>query len=276
MKLQDVSLKNIIVNTNQPRKNFEEEKLIELKESIKNNGLIQPIILRKMSNNKYEIVAGERRFRAVSMLGMETIKAIIIEAGNSKSYEYALLENIQRENLNVIEEAQGYLMLMEIYGYNQEELSVKLGKTRVSISNKIRLLKLPEKIKEYVKIGTLSYGQARALLGIKYDKDIEDLAEKIIQRGYSVRKVEQIVKKYNECEDEKTKIFRDERKENFNLESYKEEDEEKTFLEGKLKDFFGTKVILKGDLVEGGKIEIDFYDYEDLSRIIELFNINFD
>lgn len=276
MKLQDISLKNIIVNTNQPRKYFEEEKLLELMESIKNNGLIQPIILRKMDNNKYEIVAGERRYRATTLLGAETIKAIVIEAGDSKSYEYALLENIQRENLNVIEEAEGYLMLMDIYGYTQEELSKKLGKPRVSISNKIRILKLPEVIKEYVKKGELSYGQARALLGIRNNNDLLEIGKKVVEKNYNVRKVENIVKKYNESEEEKIKIFKDKIRENFNVNNYHRESEERDFLEEKLKEFFETKVVVKGDLMTGGKIEIDFFDYEDLTRIVELLNINFE
>ena len=183
MKLQSINLNKIITNPNQPRKYFSEEKMEELKESIKNNGLIQPIIVRKVENtvqNKYEIIAGERRYRACKSLGFESVQCVVIQAGDSKSYEYSVLENIQRENLNPIEEAESYVMLMEVYGYTQENMAQKLGKTRSSISNKIRLLKLPEAIKSYVRIGELSYGHARTLLGLKDNFEIDKITKKII------------------------------------------------------------------------------------------------
>ena len=278
MKLLNIELKNIIKNVNQPRKHFDNKKMEELKESIKNNGLIQPIVVRKLekgvNKGKYEIIAGERRFRAFSFLKMEKIQCIVISAGDNKSYEYSILENIQRENLNPIEEANSYVMLMEVYGYTQENLASKLGKTRSAISNKIRLLKLPDKVKNMVKEGVLSYGHARAILSITDEKTIEELSEKIINKKYSVREVENLVKKYNGKEQDRNKenldIINDE-----NME-ITTNDDEKIFLEKKLAEFFESRVKIKGNLHNQGKIEIDFYDYEDLGRIIELLNINFE
>ncbi len=282
MKLQSINLNKIITNPNQPRKYFSEEKMEELKESIKNNGLIQPIIVRKVENtvqNKYEIIAGERRYRACKSLGFESVQCVVIQAGDSKSYEYSVLENIQRENLNPIEEAESYVMLMEVYGYTQENMAQKLGKTRSAISNKIRLLKLPEAIKSYVRTGELSYGHARTLLGLKDNFEIDKITKKIIEKNYTVRDVEKIVKKYNEFQDNEVKIFKKEY-ENFDIERYDdiktEDDEEKEMLENKLREFFETKVAIKGELNKGGKIEIEYYDYEDLSKIITLLGIDFE
>ena len=282
MKLQSINLNKIITNPNQPRKYFLEEKMEELKESIKNNGLIQPIIVRKVENivqNKYEIIAGERRYRACKSLGFESVQCIVIQAGDSKSYEYSVLENIQRENLNPIEEAESYVMLMEVYGYTQENMAQKLGKTRSAISNKIRLLKLPEAIKSYVRTGELSYGHARTLLGLKDNFEMDKITKKIIEKNYTVRDVEKIVKKYNEFQDNEVKIFKKEY-ENFDIERYDdiktEDDEEKEMLENKLREFFETKVEIKGELNKGGKIEIEYYDYEDLSKIITLLGIDFE
>ena len=288
MKLLTLNINKIITNSNQPRKYFDDEKMEELKNSIKNNGLIQPIVVRKLDTGKYEIIAGERRYRACRDLGMETIQVIKISAGNSKSYEISVLENIQRENLNPIEEAESYIMLMEVYGYTQEKLAEKLGKTRSSISNKTRILKLPEKVKEMVKKGELSYGHARTLLGIPRKEDMESLAQKIIEKKYSVREIERIVKKYSEKSEKNSekkeknnedsvKLYGTDINENYDKhDRYNENNEEKTFLENKLREFFETKVSIRGDLQKQGKIEIDFFDYEDLARIIELMNIDFE
>ena len=282
MKLQNINLDKIITNPNQPRKYFSEEKMEELKESIKNNGLIQPIIVRKVENtvqNKYEIIAGERRYRACKSLGFESVQCVVIQAGDSKSYEFSVLENIQRENLNPIEEAESYVMLMEVYGYTQENMAQKLGKTRSAISNKIRLLKLPEAIKSYVRTGELSYGHARTLLGLKDNFEIEKIVKKIIEKSYTVRDVEKIVKKYNEFQDNEVKTFKKKNK-SFDIEKYDdrkfENNKEKEFLEKKLREFFETKVEIKGELNKRGKIEIEYYDYEDLAKIVTLLGIDFE
>ena len=306
MKLLNLKINKIVTNSNQPRKYFDNGKMSELKDSIKNSGLLQPITVRKISNGKYEIVAGERRYRACRELGMESIPVIEMNVGDARGYELSVLENIQRENLNPIEEAESYLMLMEVYGYTQEKLSEKLGKTRSSVSNKMRILKLPASVKEMVKKGEISYGHARTLLSLSDEKKIEEAAKEIINKGYSVRETERRVKvlinkgnssekfsgdlgsrgkeSENESENEsQNKNLNDKENNDFSEkeynvyeESYEEKDSEKLFLEGKLREFFESSVEIKGNLHGNGKIEIKFHDYEELERIIGLLDINFD
>ena len=302
MKLLNLKIDKIVTNSNQPRKYFDNGKMSELKDSIKNSGLLQPITVRKISNGKYEIVAGERRYRACRELGMESIPVIEMNVGDARGYELSVLENIQRENLNPIEEAESYLMLMEVYGYTQEKLSEKLGKTRSSVSNKMRILKLPASVKEMVKKGEISYGHARTLLSLSDEKKIEEAAKEIINKGYSVRETERRVKvlinkgnssdilsgsldsRGKELENEsQNKNLNDkghndfsEKEYNGYEEGYEEKDGEKLFLEGKLREFFESSVEIKGNLHGNGKIEIKFHDYEELERIIGLLDINFD
>ena len=296
MKLLTLKIDRIIANSNQPRKYFDKDKMSELKESIKNSGLLQPITVRKISGGKYEIIAGERRYRACRELGMENIPAIEINTGDARGYELSVLENIQREDLNPIEEAESYLMLMEVYGYTQEKLSEKLGKNRSSLSNKIRILKLPGNVKELVKSRELSYGHARTLLALSDEKQIIELAKEVIEKKYSVRETEKKVKiilekntfsnfsfsnilsdKRRKMENKDMHLEKFSEKENeTNKESYKENDAEKVFLENKLREFFESSVEIKGNLHENGKIEIKFHDYEELERIIGLLNIDFD
>ena len=302
MKLLNLKIDKIVTNSNQPRKYFDNEKMSELKDSIKNSGLLQPITVRKISNGKYEIVAGERRYRACRELGMESIPVIEMNVGDARGYELSVLENIQRENLNPIEEAESYLMLMEVYGYTQEKLSEKLGKTRSSVSNKMRILKLPASVKEMVKKGEISYGHARTLLSLSDEKKIEEAAKEIINKGYSVRETERRVKvlinkgnssdilsgsldsRGKESENEsQNKNLNDKGNNDFSEkeyngyeEGYEEKDGEKLFLEGKLREFFESSVEIKGNLHGNGKIEIKFHDYEELERIIGLLDINFD
>ena len=302
MKLLNLKIDKIVTNSNQPRKYFDNGKMSELKDSIKNSGLLQPITVRKISNGKYEIVAGERRYRACRELGMENIPVIEMNVGDARGYELSVLENIQRENLNPIEEAESYLMLMEVYGYTQEKLSEKLGKTRSSVSNKMRILKLPASVKEMVKKGEISYGHARTLLSLSDEKKIEAAAKEIINKGYSVRETERRVKvlinkgnssdilsgsldsRGKESENEsQNKNLNDKKNNDFSEkeyngyeEGYEEKDGEKLFLEGKLREFFESSVEIKGNLHGNGKIEIKFHDYEELERIIGLLDINFD
>ena len=299
MKLLNLKIDKIVTNSNQPRKYFDNGKMSELKDSIKNSGLLQPITVRKISNGKYEIVAGERRYRACRELGMENIPVIEMNVGDARGYELSVLENIQRENLNPIEEAESYLMLMEVYGYTQEKLSEKLGKTRSSVSNKMRILKLPASVKEMVKKGEISYGHARTLLSLSDEKKIEAAAKEIINKGYSVRETERRVKflinkgnssdalsgsldsRGKESENKsQNKNLTDKENNDFSEkeyeEGYEEKDGEKLFLEGKLREIFESSVEIKGNLHGNGKIEIKFHNYEELERIIGLLDINFD
>lgn len=282
MKLLKIKMKSITANINQPRKYFDAEKMEELKESIKNNGLIQPITVRRIeagkNKGKYEIIAGERRFRAFRMLGMEEIDAIRLEAGDLKSYEYSVLENIQRENLNAVEEAESYAMLIEVYGYSQEKLAEKFGKSRSAVANKIRILKLPEKVKDMVRKNELSYGHARTLLSLNDPGEILKVAEKTGGKNISVRNLEKIVRKLNgkKANGGEEKEETEKQRHLSEAVNIKENNGEKSFIEEKLKEFFETKVKINGDIHKSGKIEIDFYNYEDLSRIIELLEIDFE
>ena len=273
--VQNIKITKIEPDKEQPRKRFDEEKLDELANSIKQYGVIQPIIVT-LKDDYYQIIAGERRWRAAKKAGLTEIPCLVRTKTEQENREIALIENIQRENLNPIEEANSYVMLMEVYGYTQENLASKLGKTRSAISNKIRLLKLPDKVKNMVKEGVLSYGHARAILSITDEKTIEELSEKIINKKYSVREVENLVKKYNGKSNNQVK---NKNKNEIMIDSNTETDEdkyEKNFLEQKLIDFFESRVNIKGNIKNQGKIEIDFYDYEDLRRIIDLLEINFD
>ena len=267
MKLLNLDLDKIILNSKQPRKKFDEEKLEELSKSIKEYGVIQPIIVRKiLSLGKYEIIAGERRFRASKLAGLTRVPVIEIESDSTKSFEIAVLENVQRENLNSIEEAEAYNNLIEIYNYTQEELAEKLGKTRSAVSNKLRLLNLPEKAKQMVRENQLSYGQARTLLSFKDIKYIDQISDEIIEKGYSVRELEQMAKK-----SQKNNELKIENK-NKTIE-YEQNEDELEYLKGKLRELLETKVDIKFLNNEMGKLEIDFYGYEDLERILNILKI---
>lgn len=265
MKLLNLDSDRIILNPKQPRKKFDDEKLEELSKSIKEYGIIQPIIVRKiMSLNKYEIIAGERRYRASKIAGLRKIPVIEIESDNIRSFELAVLENVQRENLNSIEEAEAYNNLIEIYKYTQEELAEKFGKTRSAISNKLRLLNLPEKVKQMVRENKLSYGQARTLLAFKDNDYIEEISDEIIEKQYSVRELEAMAKKSSK------KDVVHEKEKNINE---AENSTEIEYLKNKLREFFESKVEIKFLSDDLGKLEIDFYGYEDLGRILSILNI---
>ena len=240
-------------NENQPRKEFGEEALLDLTNSIKIHGLIQPIIVRKIKD-KYEIIAGERRWRASKGAGLKEIPCILRDIDGEVSAKFALIENIQREDLNPIEEATAYKGLMKDYNLTQEEVANQVGKSRSYIANTIRLLNLDKKIIEYISEGELTPGHGKVLLGIK-DKNKQVLvAEKIIKDGLNVREVESIVNKKDSPTKKATIPNKDP-----HIISIEEE------LMGKL----GTKVNLsKGG--KKGKIEIEYYGYEDLERIIDI------
>lgn len=244
----DINL--ISPNKNQPRKNIDKKALAELADSIKAHGLIQPIIIRKVGK-KYEIIAGERRWRASKIAGLEEIPCIIKDIDDKVSSKYALIENIQREDLNPIEEAIAYKKLMEDYDLTQEELAKELGKSRSYIANTVRLLNLHEKVIEYISKGQLTAGHGKALLSIKDKEKQLQVAEEIIKKGLNVRDVENISNKKDKKKDK-------DKKEPYIIE-----------VEENLMRILGTKV----NLVQGkkkGKIEIEYYGNEDLERIIDI------
>ncbi len=192
LRLYDVEPK-----ADQPRKDFDEEMLQSLSQSILKNGVIQPILVRPAEGGRYQIIAGERRWRASKLAGLSEIPAVIMEADDLHTATLALIENLQRENLNPYEEAKAFHMLMSGFDLTQEEVSERLGKSRSAVANALRLLDLPESVSQYLRNGTLSQGHCRALLGLK-DKDaIKPLAEEVIEKGLSVRETEAAVKVYN-------------------------------------------------------------------------------
>ena len=255
-KVVKLAVNDIKVNSKQPRTVFDDEKLNELAASIKEHGVIQPIIVRETEKGVYEIVAGERRWRACRKSGIKEIPAIIKTLTEMETTEIALIENIQREDLNPIEEASAYKALIEEHGLTQEELSGRIGKSRPFIANTLRLLLLPESIKGLVSDGKISAGHARALLSIQKEKDREEIAKKILMQGMSVRQTENTVKGLNQANAKKTN-------------KPVNQDPLIAEIENRLKTRFSTKVTIK-DRNKKGSIELEYYGEEELQRIIYL------
>ncbi|MFH1289082.1 MAG: ParB/RepB/Spo0J family partition protein [bacterium] len=257
-----IPLNSIVANQFQPREDFDQEKLNELVESIKEKGIIQPVLVRKKgeaNSEAYELIAGERRFRAAKKAGLTEIPAIVRDANNEESLELALIENIQRSNLNPMEEAKAYRKLMESFGLNQDELSKKVGKERSTVANTLRLLKLPEEIQKAITEEKITYGHGRALLGLTTEVEQLMVYGKIILKNLSVRDTEQIVQKANRQGGIRLKPIVEKSKDPF-LFQYEES----------LKRFFGTQVKIN-TRGKGGHIEIEYYSKDDLVRIIECF-----
>ena len=195
--ISKIKLSQIEIKSDQPRKYFDTEALEALADSISQYGVLQPILVRRVESGFYQIIAGERRFRASKMAGLSEIPAVVIEADDLKTAELALIENLQREDLNPYEEAQAYASLMEDFGLTQEQLSARIGKSRSAIANTLRLLDLPEDVLEMLKTGDITAGHARALLGLKNRDAMADVAFKILENALSVRDTEALVKKLN-------------------------------------------------------------------------------
>jgi len=265
-KIVEISIDRIVPNRYQPRKVFKEEALEELAESIREHGVVQPIIIRK-AGEKYELIAGERRWKAAKLAGLEKVPAIVKELSEQETTEIALIENIQREDLNPIEEAGAYQILLEEFKLTQDELAKKVGKSRPHIANTLRLLNSPLQIQEYVINGKLSAGHARALLPLPETGQIQ-LADKIISEGLSVRETEAIVKGIITLEEEQ-----ENKKNKKASQSGRALSADLLDIEDRLKSYFGTKVrlISKG---KKGKIEIEYYNEDDLIRIIDLLEIS--
>lgn len=256
----DIDINKIEPSSQQPRRKFEEQALEELAESIKSYGVIQPVLLKKVEDY-YVLVAGERRWRAAKIAGVQKIPAIIKDYDESTAFEIALVENLQRENLNPIEEAKSYKKLAEEFHMSQEQIAEKVGKSRSVIANSLRLLNLDIRVQNFVSENKLSNGHARALLSVS-DKNLQfELAEKIIEDSLSVREIETLVK----LEQEKKETVKKEKKEEnytiFPIQEYKK-------IEDDLKTVLGTKVKLSSNKNKG-KIEIEYYSNEDLDRLVE-------
>ncbi|MCB2290638.1 ParB/RepB/Spo0J family partition protein [Clostridium sp. CS001] len=248
----------IKANKEQPRKNFDPEKISELAESIKEHGVIQPIILNK-EEDIYVVIAGERRFRAARSIGLSEIPAIVMNISNKEVLEISLIENIQREDLNPIEEAIAYKKLLVDFNLTQEEISKKVSKSRTAIANCMRLLNLDERVQDYLIDEVISEGHGRAILGLN-DKQLQyEIAQMVIDDSLNVRQTERLVKSVGT--EKKEKVHK-----NQNDVYYKD-------IMNKLENCFGTKVFINSKNKNKGKIEIEYYSEEDFERILEVLNI---
>lgn len=254
--IRTIDINLINANEDQPRKNFDEEKIIQLSESIKEHGIIQPIILKKVDTT-YTIIAGERRWRAAKIAGFKEIPSIIMDLSDKEILEISLIENIQRQDLNPIEEAVAFKKLIDDFNLTQEQLSSRIGKSRTAITNCLRLLNLDKRVQEYLIDGVITEGHGRALLPIE-DGDMQyKFAQSIIDEGLSVRETEKLIKNVS-SKKKKEKL--------------KKENPYYLDIKDKLESLFGTKVILE-DKKNKGRIEIEYYSQEDLQRILDILHI---
>jgi len=251
--IRNIPIEKVKANKYQPREDFNQEALGDLANSIREKGFIQPVLVR-VKDNEYELIAGERRLRAAKKLGYKEIPAIIKEASDLDSLELSIIENIQREDLNPIDQAKAYKRLQEEFSITQEKVADTIGKDRATVTNILRLLNLPAKIQEYVSRGTISMGHARAMLSLATESEQMRLCTKVMKDDLSVRDTESYAKKMS--------LHKPKSKKN-------EEDPNINSLEQELREIFGTKVkVLKSK--KGGRIEIAFYSDADLSRVITL------
>lgn len=248
-----LKISEIEPNRSQPRKEFDEKALSELAESISKHGLLQPLLVRPLPLGGYQIVAGERRYRACRMAGITEVPVIIRELGDTETMEIALIENLQREDLTPIEEALGYQVLIDEHGFSQEEVAQSVGKSRPAIANSLRLLKLPQSILDLVSDGKISAGHARALLTLEDEKLMQELAKEIIKKDLSVRQVEKICKQKPKPEKEEIP----EKKPSFY-----------SMVELALNESLGRKIkVSKNKGKQGGILQIEFYSDEELTEL---------
>ena len=253
-----ISISSIIRNKFQPRKNFDKEKMEELTNSIKERGIIQPIIVRKSSDqsDKFEIIAGERRWQAAQSAGLHEIPAVEIEADNLKSLEFAIVENVQRRDLNPIEEAQGYKKLIDDFNYDQEKVSKFIGKSRVHVTNCLRLLTLPDEVILLIEESKISQGHAKVLVGLD---NAHFLAKKMIEKKLSVRQAENLIRSLKSYKG-KSKITK-----NPNLTNLESSIEEKT----------GIKVFIRNKKNNAGQVTFEYKDLDQLNRLIMVIKANY-
>ena len=251
----EMDIESLTPNLFQPRRSFGKEKMEELKESIKKHGIIQPIIVRKMANG-YEIVAGERRLKAAKEIGLKKIPAIIKNFNNEKSLEIALVENIQREDLNPVEQANAFKRLIDEFNLTQQELAEATGKSRALVANTIRLLKLNPEIQKNISEGKISFGHAKLLLSIEDEEVQKAVCDRIIVNDLSVRDTERLIKNIEKLPKKQFKV------KNITIEQFPDAEE-------RLRDVLGTKISILYD-GKKGKINIEFYSKEDLRRIIDM------
>ena len=253
-----ISISSIVPNRFQPRKSFEKEALNDLTNSIKERGIIQPLIVRKSDDqdNKFELIAGERRWQAAQSAGLHEVPVVVIKADNLKSLELAIIENVQRKDLNSIEEAESYQNLIDNFGYDQEKVSQFIGKSRSHISNSIRLLSLPEKIIDMIRNNKISQGHAKILVGLE---NALLLAEKIIKKKLSVRQTESLVK-----------ILKNGIKRNIN-----KKDSNISATENELSNKLGMRVFLNNKKNNTGTLSFEYQEYQQLDRLIDVIKKNY-
>ena len=253
-----ILISSIIKNKFQPRKNFDKEKMEELTNSIRERGIIQPIIVRKSSDqdDKFEIIAGERRWHAAQNAGLHEVPVVEIEADNLKSLEFAIVENVQRSDLNPIEEAKGYKKLIDDFNYDQEKVAKFIGKSRAHVTNCLRLLSLPNEVVILIEENKISQGHAKVLVGLD---NAHFLAKKIIEKKLSVRQTENLVK-----------VFRTKK-----ISKFKSTDPNLTDLENLLKDKTGLNVFIKNNKQNRGSITFEHKDLDQLNRIIQIVKSNY-
>ncbi len=255
----ELKVSEVEPDKSQPRRDFDEVKLAELASSIKEHGVITPIIVKKLDTGFYQIVAGERRWRASKLAEAKTIPAIVRDMDKARLYEISMIENLQRQDLNPVEEAQGYKRLMDEFNLTQEQISKKLGKSRSSVANSLRILNLPKEVVSLLESGQLSFGHAKVLLSCEDGKKQIALANRVVQEGMSVRELEQALKTPE-------KKAPSPKKEDLNMKLALKE------YEDKVTRGLGTKVRIVGGKGKG-KIEIEYYGTEDLERIVKLMKI---
>ncbi|MBQ8830304.1 MAG: ParB/RepB/Spo0J family partition protein [Oscillospiraceae bacterium] len=246
----------------QPRKYFDEQGLQELCDSISEHGIIQPLTVREINGGYYQIIAGERRWRAARMAGLEEVPARIIEADDKTTMELALVENLQRENLNPAEEARGYKTLMEEYGMTQEETAKRVGKSRPVIANALRLLNLPDEVMDMLENGAIAPGAARAILALENEEDQIKAAETVVKEKLSVRETEQLVKEMQQKGGKGRKKQTKQKKNNIYFED----------VQNQLSDKLKRKVKISGS-EKKGKIELEYYDEDDFEKLCEALNL---
>ena len=266
-RVQRVPLARVRPSSLQPRKNFSEDALKELADSIREQGIVQPLIVRER-NGAFELIAGERRWRASQLLNLPEVPVIVREADDRAVLELALIENLQRENLNAIEEALGYAQLAEQFHLTQEEIAVKVGKSRAAVANATRLLRLPPTVQGFVREGRLSVGHAKVILGLPVELDQTHAAERVIKEGMNVRQTEGLVARLQARPVKSTA-------ENAPPPATVPVNANVMRLEEKIREKFGTKVRLK--YTQGkGAVEISFYSDDELQRVLEILNISAD
>ena len=256
---EKVKLVDIVPNKDQPRKRFNESALSELADSISQHGVIQPLLVRPLSGGTYQLVAGERRWRASRIAGLKEVPVVIKDLSDEEASVIAMIENLQREDLNAIEEADGIKYLMTKYGLTQEEVSERVGKSRSAVANSLRLLKLPESVSEYVRDGIISAGHAKALLPLEDEDKMVSLCNTIIKDNLSVREVEKIVKSMLTEKKQKKKKAKD-----------KFFDE----VELSLNDTLKRKIKINSTAKNKGTITIEFFDKDDLKNFVKYFDEN--